>query len=682
MNSANKSIFAVLAILAVAVAGFMLLYGGGSDPVVQPVVDAPTVDQEPAASDILDEPIQPAVREEEVEAPARTEDTGNSGADNAQGIRGRIIDLNNLPVANADIYLVESIQANAALFFDKWQSGQRFTPVASTFSKEDGTFELGVARLGQTYELRILSKDHADGVVPNVKILAEDWYDAGDIRLGFGIPLRGNVTSGMTGGALEGATITLAAGDGMDRMYSIPGRESGRTATTDAKGFYEFAHIKPGYYSLEAVAEGHAQLLKSRQNLEQGREHEINLELAAGLRLAGTVVDPEGQPVEGADVTVTSMSAKAVYNKSTRTDTAGRFEFIGVSDAPYKIRVKAGQYQPREVKPILGGNEDVRIPLETKAAVRIQVTDANGRAVTRYRMLVLRTFEKGNQLGKVPGMRPVNVNNRKIKNGEFVFQGLDQGKFIAQITPLKNGPKFAKAFSAPFNITGGEEKPLVKIKVSEGAKIIGQVVDANGAPVAGATVQSNLSGIMEDIPVFGALAAAQPKRITKSKAKTDGNGMFSMGQMSAGNYQFTITHSNFCTEVITGVAIPAEGETDIGVTQLAVGCILSGVATLNGQPQGQLKVVISEPTNDQQTRQPVNRNQPPSRRFFAHAISDNQGNFRIAKRIPPGVYEIFAQRTNLQSPFLGIVDRQNSIATVQIGFQAEMQRNINIRVDQ
>src|SRR5450755_3662015 len=84
--------------------------------------------------------------------------------------------------------------------------------------------------------------------------------------------------------------------------------------------------------------------------------------------IRGTVVDPQGRVVPGADIMITNMDTGAVRNnKSTET---GVYVFDLLPPASYRLEVEAAGFKKQVIKNIqalIGKQTDVKVALEVGA---------------------------------------------------------------------------------------------------------------------------------------------------------------------------------------------------------------------------------------------------------------------------------------------------------------------------
>jgi hypothetical protein len=77
-------------------------------------------------------------------------------------------------------------------------------------------------------------------------------------------------------------------------------------------------------------------------------QEEVRLRLQAGTKVKGVVVNPSGQPIEGALVSVWAIwdgMAETVCLISQKTGEDGQFEFTVPSDAKLQLRAQKGNMQ-------------------------------------------------------------------------------------------------------------------------------------------------------------------------------------------------------------------------------------------------------------------------------------------------------------------------------------------------
>lgn len=106
-----------------------------------------------------------------------------------------------------------------------------------------------------------------------------------------------------------------------------------RTVTND-QGRFELEPVDPGSYNVSVRHERHKGRADPTASVPHaGDSFEVNVVLESGAQLGGRVIDDEGRPVEGANITV----ANAKTGASTKSDKDGRFMVYGQEAVPTNL---------------------------------------------------------------------------------------------------------------------------------------------------------------------------------------------------------------------------------------------------------------------------------------------------------------------------------------------------------
>ena len=101
----------------------------------------------------------------------------------SSAVRGRVLRPDGAPAAAVPVYLMENVAQDIAQIFLNNKLGRVPQPVASVQTAADGTFALGVRKLGKGVDLRIVPTEHPEWSRQGIKLTEADWYDAGDVVL-------------------------------------------------------------------------------------------------------------------------------------------------------------------------------------------------------------------------------------------------------------------------------------------------------------------------------------------------------------------------------------------------------------------------------------------------------------------------------------------------------------------
>lgn len=129
-----------------------------------------------------------------------------------------------------------------------------------------------------------------------------------------------------------------------------------RLTTSDDQGRFRFRHVRAGRVALQVMAKGHAPAIKI-VDAKTGADH-VAIALEPGHTVKGQVVDNEGKPIEGAEVSVGGWRGYQTLNVLLKTDAEGRFRWddappdsvdVGVQSEGYHLlaqNLSAGRISP------------------------------------------------------------------------------------------------------------------------------------------------------------------------------------------------------------------------------------------------------------------------------------------------------------------------------------------------
>lgn len=636
----------------------------------EPVAPKPAPKQEPA----------PAEQTPLVQEPIRTAavDTGTSYADAAQGVRGRVLLPNGAPAAGVPVYLLENMLSDMAQIFLNNKTGRINPPVAAGQTGPDGTFALGLRKVGKGVDLRVVSDEHPEFHRQSIKVREGDWYETGDLQLEVGLVVQGRVLETHSKAAIANATVFMTSSHQSHTMVSAPGRERGIPMVTDQNGAFRFTNApRLGLVNLTVEAPGYASAQLQNQMLKPDALNEFTIEIELGQPIAGVVVDADGKPILGASITANGLSNKTPQTASTTSGADGTFEFPNLRAGPYQLTASAPNHAEVKAPLVLTGENEVKLVMSTRGTVKLKVLAANDQAVKAYRISLKKHFPQS----------PASIGNvmdwadRSITPGDYprdlggewaLVKGLPPGDYRFQITDNAH----AKTLSPAFTVVEGGAPVEVVCKLTLGGTITGTVIDDRGQPVADATVTTDMNGgLAADTGIFEIFRSMMPEKHTKQSAKTDAQGRFRINKLAFADYMIRASHPRYCEGSAIDLKLENEGQVvDAGVIQLALGAVVEGVTMVGGQPAGQVKVTLSTPmTADnlptaQPGAQPGQAPAAPGRVLFNATVqSDGDGRFKLLKRVPPGTYKATATRPSSGGdPFGALMDIKESEQQVVI----------------
>ncbi|MEI9937070.1 MAG: carboxypeptidase regulatory-like domain-containing protein [Pseudomonadota bacterium] len=249
-------------------------------------------------------------------------------------------------------------------------------------------------------------------------------------------------------------------------------------ALTDEQGVARFARLGPPPWSVKASAPGYESVSRA------GVRGPLSLTLRRLASLEVTVLGVDGKPAP--DATVMIAGATLWPARSALTNSAGSARITGLLAGSYDLRASAGA----QVAPTLlgfplarGQNEKLTLRLEAGRTVIAVVTDGDG-------------------------ANPVAVANADVVLAEaglssFPIRGRTGSDGKVSLGPIAGGPATLGARAVDFVGSALVAVPEiltgpVRVPLTRGGAIVGEVADARGFPVDGASIEvvgSDASGL-------------------------------------------------------------------------------------------------------------------------------------------------------------------------------------------
>jgi protocatechuate 3,4-dioxygenase beta subunit len=278
-----------------------------------------------------------------------------------------------------------------------------------------------------------------------------------------------------TGGQLVGSVVDGAGKPVAGAQVNADGRES----TTDAAGRFELLGLEPGSYDVIAQADTRSSRT-AKVSVTDGGRAEVRLVLEEAT-IAGTVVDPTGEPVAGIRVTaVMDFGIRDTNIADDVTDARGHFELRTAAHGIYKVSARWDQQDrygftsaSRDATSVRTGVRDVKLVMPRAAQLTGRVL-LDGKPLPAFAVAVPDT-----ELA----VRSTPVGFRG-EDGRFTLRGLDRG--VVQVGVV--APGTARKVLEDVQLVEGQTTDLGDIAMVRGARLRGQVRDVRHAPIEDATV--------------------------------------------------------------------------------------------------------------------------------------------------------------------------------------------------
>jgi len=298
-----------------------------------------------------------------------------------------------------------------------------------------------------------------------------------------------------TGQGIEDAIIEVysfneaLAREGLPLLQHLQGQQ------TRADGSYRVELPAPGLYALRVhQLRGYIAPDWQRADLEEGEDRTgVDFALARGGTIAGTVFDPEGQPLAGAKLELILQLADSGAPRATATsDAEGAYVFGVRPGGTYVVRAAHRDYAMGESSPVvMGADKDID---------GVDVYMAYGHVVHGYVMnsagsgiagLEVELIDKGGHLWTpLPLLSAVTE-----PDGAFAIANVPAGEYKPVV---KTAGIFTKVIGTPFTMPADSDLYDVIIMIGTQVEgfISGRLTGSDGAPIFGAEVAASSGSVV------------------------------------------------------------------------------------------------------------------------------------------------------------------------------------------
>lgn len=362
--------------------------------------------------------------------------------------------------------------------------------------------------------------------------------DLGTVKLSAGAVIEGMVTD-TRGTPLDKAEIRIATRrasfGSFDTTLSFPEEFEAEAVRTGPDGTFRIPDLRRGKtYKLVARHPGHVEA--NVPNVQAPTPEPVRIELRPARTLFGRVVDPEGEPVRGADVFWVEDFRLSVaggmpdvaggLRSQAFTDAEGFFEIGGLEPGPIHLEVSAPGYKPKRLSAVQipedRDAERLTITLDRGAFMDVRVLDSAGEPVAGA---WVRAFPESPAdlspfllASSLRSLEPATDGEGRVR---IEIQGPGRYRISAR--------GWDREASTLVEVEPGKT-PQVELRLKEGAQLSGRVTGEDGWGIAGARV------------VFG---TDKPDQAYETSVESDADGSFLSPPMEDGAYRLRAEKTGF-----------------------------------------------------------------------------------------------------------------------------------------
>ena len=445
--------------------------------------------------------------------------------------------------------------------------------------------------------------------------------------------IEGRVVDAETGAGVAGCRVMVLAGPLMGA--------SPVSTTTDESGAFALTHVNAGPVLLfSATAEGYQSLdefdMAAVRGLRvtAGETLWVDWQVRAGGAVEGRVVSDAGGAVPYASVALVDRDRgrqRWTGEITGLTDAQGRYRLLGVRVGTYDVRVVASGYAPptesevTQVEMVAALGVVTRDVVLRRGGVLEGTVNAPDGAAVRGARVELDAADGTTHRDSLRDLTAVSA-----ANGAFRIAGVPPG---VEVLVRADHDTWVHSEPMPVRLTpGGTRK--VTLRLREGAKLPGRVVDVRGAAVAEARVRwGSVEGVRErDLRDSFNADAHLGARVLR----TDADGRFLVEGLAPGALLLKVEQDGYAAWYRRDVPIEGEG------LQPALTVELTSTLTIQGR-------VRSEGTGGAIPRAFVyarergpgeGQAEDPGRvQAVVSAETDAQGRY-VLSQVPPGTHEV------------------------------------------
>lgn len=334
--------------------------------------------------------------------------------------------------------------------------------------------------------------------------------------------------------SVEGRLVVAGGGGCAKGWVALrdPVHFGGATASPEADGVVRLLGLQPGTYDVTLGCRGY--LAEERYEpitIKDRNVQGVTWTVASGRTIRGQVVAADGTPAPRLEVRANPTGGpgqEQATRMDARTSTGadGRFVLGGVLSGTYNLSVNGDRPTPPPLSVTLPADrdlEDVRIELPATGQVHGSVTDPQGRAMKRLRVVL-----------RGEGPEAIALVH---DDGGFTFEHVKPGSYRAHVEGSQGelrrpGRSPDEPAGEAIEVRGGQSEKITLIVEAASGTIGGFVRDAHGRAIGDAFVEA-----VREPEGGGAVKREGPwGNFFTAPHLTDADGRFKLDGLLAGKY--------------------------------------------------------------------------------------------------------------------------------------------------
>lgn len=489
----------------------------------------------------------------------------------------------------------------------------------------------GMASLTGLPSGELVVRAEAEGFAPSETTveLAERGRQTVQLMLAEELVITGTVIDGKTKAPVAGARVRARQQESKSFMESfIPEEalpERDRTDKTGAEGRFRIGQLEAGDWLVSVRAEGYAGAIEGPVRLEYGAPApDLSIALRGGATLVVRVLDADGEPRAGVNLSVFSMVTQDARNETTGE--TGEFTFENLIPGQYMVTsVSLSMEQQFEMMGSGGDLEGFEQELTTVELEEDEVEElVLGGIVERSKIEGFVTLEgvPKEEISVMLTSGSFNKVSTSEEDGYYSFDAIPSGSYLIMAGDFSPGS--GTLWMSGLEVRGAEvlrydidlPNRVVTVKVVE---------DASGEPIA-------------RVPVM--LRRLDGTQGGGGFLSTDSKGLAEFVYLEPGDYAITAgsaampffgTGGDHATTVVSPIHLTEESRADSLIEiRLAEAATLAGrVLDNRGEPLSEVGVFLLD-----EGGQPIT--------LFDLRGTDGEGRFEL-KSLPPGKARVLAR---------------------------------------